>query len=76
MKPIVEFCVNNIVSCSQGAFEKLEKDRSLDVVEYNCISFCTRCAVGPMSLVNGELVTADTNEALVEKVYELIDENG
>ncbi len=76
MKPIVEFCVNNIVSCSQDAFERLEKDRGLDVVEYNCVSYCTKCSRQPMSLVNGEVVTAATSDELVVKVYELIEENG
>lgn len=75
MNPIVEFCVSNIVNGAQEAFEKLERDPNLDVLEYGCLSYCTKCAETLYALVNGEIVEADTPEELTRKVYEFIEEN-
>lgn len=75
MNPIIEFCVNNLASGSQKAFEELEKDPDLDVIEYGCTSFCGLCAQSVFAIVNGEPVTADSSEELVENVYKYIEEN-
>lgn len=75
MKPIVEFCISNIANGAQESFEKLERDPNLDVLEYGCLSYCTKCGQGLYALVNGEIVEADTPEELTEKVHEFIEEN-
>lgn len=75
MKPIVEFCISNIANGSQQSFEKLERDPNLDVLEYGCLSYCTKCAESLYALVNGEIVEADSPEELTQKVYEFIEEN-
>lgn len=75
MKPIVEFCISNIANGAQDSFEKLERDPNLDVLEYGCLSYCTKCAESLFALVNGEIVEAETPEELTKKVYEFIDEN-
>ncbi|WP_033542642.1 YuzB family protein [Planococcus sp. CAU13] len=75
MNPIVEFCVSNIVNGAQESFEKLERDPNLDVLEYGCLSYCTKCSETLYALVNGEIVEADTPEELTRKVYEFIEEN-
>lgn len=75
MNPIVEFCVSNIVNGAQESFEKLDRDPNLDVLEYGCLSYCTKCAETLYALVNGEIVEADTPEELTRKVYEFIEEN-
>ncbi|QDP42187.1 YuzB family protein [Radiobacillus kanasensis] len=75
MNPIIEFCVNNLASGSQKAMEELEKDPDLDVIEYGCTSFCGICSMSLFAIVNGEPVTADSPEELVEKVYEYLEEN-
>jgi uncharacterized protein YuzB (UPF0349 family) len=75
MNPIIEFCVNNLASGSQKAMEELEKDPDLDVIEYGCTSFCGICAQGLFAIVNGEPVTADSNEELVKNVYQYLEEN-
>lgn len=74
MKPIIEFCRNNIATCSQAAAEKLHKDRSLDVIEYHCLGYCGKCSKTPYALLNGELIWAETSEQLVEKIYSYMDE--
>ncbi|MDF2557413.1 MAG: hypothetical protein K0R71_1241 [Bacillales bacterium] len=73
MKPLIEFCKNNIASCSQIASEKLQKDRSLDIIEYHCLGYCGKCSQMPFALLNGERVYTDTSEELVEKIYKYID---
>ncbi|AJD91922.1 hypothetical protein JMA_26050 [Jeotgalibacillus malaysiensis] len=75
MKPIIEFCISNIASGSQEAFETLERDPNLDVIEYGCTSHCGICAASMFAIVNGEVVEADTPKELVEAVYEFLEEN-
>ncbi|AQQ52700.1 YuzB family protein [Planococcus lenghuensis] len=75
MNPIVEFCMSNLANGSQQAFEELEKDTDLDVLEYGCQSYCTQCAMSLYALVNGEIVEAESPEELIKKVYEFIEEN-
>ncbi|MEG0381109.1 MAG: YuzB family protein [Kurthia sp.] len=75
MNPLVEFCVSNLVNGSQDAFETLENDPNVDVLEYGCLSYCTRCSDTLYALVNGEMVEADTPEELTKKIYQFIEEN-
>ncbi|MBM7554876.1 YuzB family protein [Thalassobacillus pellis] len=75
MNPIIEFCINNLASGSQKAMEELEKDPDLDVIEYGCLSHCGLCAQTMFALVNGERVTADSPEELVENIYQHLEEN-
>jgi uncharacterized protein YuzB (UPF0349 family) len=75
MNPIIEFCVNNLASGSQKALEELEKDPDLDVIEYGCTSHCAICASFLFAIVNGECITAETPEELVENVYKELEEN-
>ncbi|TCT19074.1 uncharacterized protein YuzB (UPF0349 family) [Melghiribacillus thermohalophilus] len=75
MNPIIEFCVNNLASGSQKAMEELEKDPDLDVIEYGCTSHCGLCAQTLFAIVNGEVVTAETPEQLVQNVYQHLEEN-
>ena len=75
MKPIVEFCISNIANGSQESFEKLERDPNLDVLEYGCLSYCTKCSESLYALVNGEIVEADSPDELTQNVYDFIEEN-
>ena len=52
--------MSNIANGSQETFEKLERDPNLDVLEYGCLSYCTKCANSLYAIVNGEIVEADT----------------
>ncbi|MFA9560049.1 YuzB family protein [Evansella sp. AB-rgal1] len=75
MQPIIEFCVSNLASGTQAVKEQLEKDPNLDVIEYGCLSFCGQCARKKFALVNGEVVTGDTNEELLTNIYQFIEDN-
>ncbi|MYL63955.1 DUF1450 domain-containing protein [Bacillus hwajinpoensis] len=75
MNPIVEFCMSNLSSGSHKAMETLEKDTDLDVLEYSCLGHCTLCSQEMYCLVNGERVTGETPDELVNNVYQFIEEN-
>ncbi|WP_461202485.1 YuzB family protein [Anoxybacillus sp. TBDG-1] len=75
LKPIVEFCISNLANGSQGALEQLEKDPNLDIIEYGCLGYCGKCANTLFAMVNGDIVTAENVEQLVERVYAYIEEN-
>jgi uncharacterized protein YuzB (UPF0349 family) len=75
INPIVEFCISNLVSGSQKAFEILKKDPNLDVIEYGCLSYCGICDASHFAVVNGEIVKGSTPEELVENIYQYLEEN-
>ncbi|AYC29966.1 YuzB family protein [Paenisporosarcina cavernae] len=75
MNPMVEFCISNIANGSQEAFEKLERDPNLDVLEYGCLSYCTICSESLFAVVNGDIVRGETPDELVENIYRHIEEN-
>ncbi len=75
MNPIVEFCMSNLANGSQETFEKLEYDPTIDILEYGCLSYCTKCSAGLYAIVNGEVVEADTPDELTERIYQFIEDN-
>lgn len=72
MNPLVEFCVSNLANGSQDTFEVLEMDPNIDVLEYGCLSYCTKCSNSLYALVNGEMVEAETPEELTKKSINLL----
>lgn len=75
MNPIIEFCISNLASGSYKALEKLEKDPNLDIVEYGCLNYCGKCGAYMYALVNGEVVTGNNPDELVDNIYEFLEEN-
>ncbi|AHN23049.1 DUF1450 domain-containing protein [Lysinibacillus sphaericus] len=75
MNPMVEFCVSNLANGSQKTYEILERDPNIDVLEYGCLSYCTKCSESFYAIVNGELVEAASPEELTKAIYQFIDEN-
>ncbi|RFU67206.1 YuzB family protein [Bacillus sp. V59.32b] len=75
MNPIIEFCISNLASGAYPALEQLERDPNFDIVEYGCLGYCGKCAASLYALVNGEPVTGDTPEELVENIYKYLEEN-
>jgi uncharacterized protein YuzB (UPF0349 family) len=75
LKPIIEFCISNLASGAQKALEILERDPNLDVIEYGCLGYCGKCAQSFYALVNGEVVTGDTPEELVDEIYQFLEDN-
>lgn len=75
MNPIIEFCMSNLGMGGYVALEILEEDPNLDIIEYGCLDHCELCAETLYALVNGDVVTAETPEKLVEAIYKYIEEN-
>ena len=44
-------------------------------MEYGCLSYCGKCMDSPFALVNGEFVSGENAEQLVERIYAFIEEN-
>lgn len=72
---MVEFCITNLANGAHKTYEELEKDPEIDVLEYGCMSYCTKCARGFYAVVNGEVVEADTPDELTKAIYQYIEEN-
>ena len=75
IKPIIEFCISNLANGAQKALEKLQRDPNLDIIDYGCLGYCGKCASSLYALVNGEVVTGDTPEDLVDNIYQYLEEN-
>ncbi|MEK4386986.1 YuzB family protein [Solibacillus sp. FSL W7-1464] len=75
LNPLVEFCISNLANGAQQAYEQLEQDPDIDVLEYGCLSYCTKCAENFYAVVNGDIVEADTPEELTKRIYKYIEEN-
>jgi uncharacterized protein YuzB (UPF0349 family) len=72
MRPIIEFCQSNLSAGTLRVMEELEKDESLDVLDYGCLGHCGECYASPYALVNGELIIGETPKDLLEKIREEI----
>jgi len=70
---LVEFCMSNLAAGSYEAMDRLEADPNLDVVEYDCMNHCTLCACSLYALVNGEIVTGETPDELVDQIYKKLE---
>ncbi|SFL96356.1 MULTISPECIES: YuzB family protein [Salibacterium] len=75
MLPIIEFCMSNLASGAHDAMEELEKDPSLDIIEYDCLGNCSQCAMSMYALVNGEVVQGEDADQLVSNVYQHLEDN-
>jgi uncharacterized protein YuzB (UPF0349 family) len=74
MRPLIEFCVNNLTPEVLEVKKRLEQDPDLDVLEYGCLGNCGICAEKPYALVNGDLISAETAEELYIKIRKAVDE--
>jgi uncharacterized protein YuzB (UPF0349 family) len=74
MRPLIEFCSNNMHHGTGKIMQKLEADPDLDVIEYGCLGNCGECYMFPYALVNGEFVAAETPDELYDKIMEKIRE--
>jgi uncharacterized protein YuzB (UPF0349 family) len=74
MRPIIEFCTNNMHHGTGEVMKKLEGSPDYDVIEYGCLGNCGECYLFPYALVNGEIVAAETADQLLELIYTKIKE--
>lgn len=84
MRPIIEFCTNNMHHGTEKLMKKLEANPEYDVIEYGCLGNCGECYLFPYALLNGEIVAAPTVEELeaeidkkikeIEAIFDLLDD--
>lgn len=74
MRPIIEFCTNNMHHGTDETMRKLEENPDFDVIEYGCLGNCGQCYMEPYALVNGEIVAAATPDELYESVLAKVKE--
>jgi len=74
MRPIIEFCTNNMHHGTEKVMKELERSPEYDVVEYGCLGNCGECYMFPYALVNGEIVPAETADQLLERIMDKIKE--
>ncbi|CAM3425192.1 YuzB family protein [Marinicrinis lubricantis] len=77
MRPIIEFCTNNMHHGTDEVMDKLEENPDYDVIEYGCLNNCGQCVMEPFALVNGKIIDAKTIDELYTKILKAIeDEEG
>jgi uncharacterized protein YuzB (UPF0349 family) len=72
MRPIIEFCVNNMASGSEKVMKELEVNPDYDVIDYGCLGNCGECYTNPYALVNGEIVSGESPEQLLDNIHKVI----
>lgn len=68
MRPIIEFCTNNMHNGTDKVLRLLEANPAFDVLEYGCLGNCGQCYVEPYAMVDGDIVSADTPDELLEAI--------
>lgn len=68
MRPLIEFCQNNLAQGTEKVKARLERDPALDILEYDCLTYCDLCASFPYALVNGVVVTGESLKDLLLKI--------
>lgn len=74
MRPIIEFCVNNMHHGTDTVMKRLEGNPEYDVLEYGCLGNCGECYMFPFAFVNGEIIAGETADELYDKIMNKIDE--
>ena len=67
----IKFCENNYGEGVEEVIEKLQNE-GIEVEIEPCIGYCGDCAMGPIALVDDELVQGETPDELYEKIKELL----
>ncbi len=65
----IEFCMLNIGKHSKQARERLAMDPNVNITTYGCLKKCSTCFKNQYALVNGEIVTGNTPDQLVESIF-------
>lgn len=74
MRPIIEFCTNNMHFGTDEVMTKLESNLDYDVIEYGCLSNCGQCYMMPYAMVDGEIVSASSSDELYNAIIDKIKE--
>lgn len=67
----IKFCETNFAEGVEEVMKKLEEE-GIDYEVEACLGYCGDCAMGPIALVDDELVTAETTDELYKEIRKLI----
>ena len=70
---LIEVCDANR-ACVPELFNLEAENVSVSVIENSCMSECELCAANPYVFLNGEIVSADSLESLLQTVRERVNE--
>lgn len=73
MNPLVECCEQNLAKGGAEVFDR-ELSEQVDLVTYSCLSECDTCAIHFFTLFEGEMIKADSPEALKARITEQLKE--
>ncbi|CAM4350477.1 YuzB family protein [Paenibacillus tarimensis] len=73
MKPIIEFCSSNMHHGTDQVMKRLEENPDFEVIVYGCLGNCGECYMFPYALVDGEIVSAETADALYDAIMTQVD---
>ena len=74
MKPLIEFCEQNLSRQGNILLDDDELKEKADFLITSCLSMCELCAQKLFVMVEGEVIIADTMVELLEKVKRAIRE--
>ncbi|HBT73174.1 MAG TPA: DUF1450 domain-containing protein [Lysinibacillus sp.] len=75
LKNRVEFCITNLSLGAADAYDELVERDDIEIEESGCTSHCEICEQSIFALVNGEVVTAEDAETLVQAIDEELKQN-
>ncbi|AVK84648.1 hypothetical protein C3943_14255 [Lysinibacillus sp. B2A1] len=75
LKNRVEFCITNLSLGAADAYDVLAERSNIEIEESGCTSHCEICEQGIFAIVNGEIITAEDADALVQAIDEEIKQN-
>ena len=74
MKPLIEFCEQNLSRQENILLEDEELKEKADFLITSCLSMCELCGQKLFVMVEGEVIIADTTAELLVKVKSAIRE--
>lgn len=72
MEIVAKFCPCNFEGELDEVKDKLGDLPNVEVIDDRCLNYCGQCLIQPYALINGENITADTADELLEKVLNYI----
>ncbi len=73
MLRLVEFCTNNMHNGTDRVMRLIEERPDAETIEYGCLGNCGQCYLEPFALVDGEIVAAETADALYERIVAILE---
>lgn len=72
MKPLIEYCEQNLAKGTKLLLSDNEISESSDAITYSCMHECSLCAQTYFALFEGECITGETPEILLKKMKRAI----